>query len=84
MSKVSWSNVIVALHTPLKSLSHFLKNTMKWMKENYPDFVWVNVEKEVDFDPEAQSYIVQPHAGDQVNIKGRNAVSNFVIIILYI
>ena len=53
---------------------------MKWMKENYPDFVWANVEKEVDFDPEAQSYIVQPHARDQVNIKGRNAVSNIVIL----
>ena len=51
------------------------------MKENYPDFVWANVEKEVDFDPEAQSYIVQPHARDQVNIKGRNAVSTIVIII---
>ena len=57
---------------------------MKWMKENYPDFVWANIEKEVDFDPEAQSYIVQPHARDQVNIKGRNAVSTIVIIILFI
>ena len=46
------------------------------MKENYSDFVWANDEREVDFDPEAQSYIVQPHARDQVNIIGKNAVRN--------
>ena len=46
------------------------------MKENYPDFVWASDNREVDFDPEAQSYIVQPHARDKVNIIGKNAVSN--------
>ena len=53
------------------------------MKENYPDFVWANVEKEVDFEPEAQSYIVQPHARDQVSIKGEMAVSNTFMCCAY-
>ena len=48
---------------------------MKWMEQKYPDFVWTSDEREVDFEPETQSYIVQPHAEKEVNIKGKNAVS---------
>ena len=46
------------------------------MEKKYPEFVWNNEQREVDFEAGEQRCRLQPHAIDKVNVKGKNAVCN--------
>ena len=46
------------------------------MEKKYPEFVWNNEQREVDFEAGEQRCLLQPHAIDKVNVKGKNAVCN--------
>ena len=54
----------------------YFQNTLNWMKENYPDFVWTYSEKRrIELDPGAETFIIAPEKLEVVNIKGSNTVS---------
>jgi hypothetical protein len=65
------------------SLDHncLSRNSLEWMKNTYPGFVWRSHEKRrLDLEPEVESFTVKPPPTDQgISIKGPNTISKYDI-----
>ena len=68
-----WSNKVHASY-----IMFIFQNSLHWMKDTYPGFVWRSQEKtRLELEPQMESFVVEPQKREGMSIKGPNTVCFF-------